>query len=115
MQIFSAVRGAIPCDRVRHASALSALWLLAACATPAAEPTTPPADGAMSGACRAAAAEFAVGRAYTEELGASLQQAAQAKTLRVIRPGDAVTMDYRDDRLNVELDAGGKVSKVRCG
>ena len=38
-----------------------------------------------------------------------------ARTVRVIRPGDAVTMDYRQDRLNIELDADGKIVRFNCG
>lgn len=34
---------------------------------------------------------------------------------RVIRPGDAVTMDYRPDRLNVYLDSQDVVERVNCG
>ncbi len=35
--------------------------------------------------------------------------------LRVINPGDMVTMDYRATRVNFELDAGGLITVVRCG
>jgi len=35
--------------------------------------------------------------------------------LRVIHPGDAVTMDFRPDRLNVEIGAGGRIERLRCG
>ena len=34
---------------------------------------------------------------------------------RIIRPGEAVTMDYSATRLNVELDAGDRVVRVSCG
>lgn len=34
---------------------------------------------------------------------------------RIIRPGMAVTMDYREDRLNIEIDAAEKISRVNCG
>jgi hypothetical protein len=36
-------------------------------------------------------------------------------TLRVIGPGMAVTEDYSDTRLNVEVDAEGRIIGVRCG
>ena len=36
-------------------------------------------------------------------------------TIRVIRPGDMVTKDYRTDRLNVELDENDVVTRVYCG
>jgi len=100
-------------QRARQLGAVSALFLLAACAT---EPSPPPAPGgAASGACNASAAESGLGQAYTDALGAELQVKAGAKVLRVVRHGQAVTMDFRDDRLNVELDAGGRVKRVSCG
>ena len=33
---------------------------------------------------------------------------------RVIGPNDAVTMDFRADRLNVEIGADGRIAKVGC-
>ncbi len=35
--------------------------------------------------------------------------------VRVIRPGDIVTMDFRSNRLNISLDANGRVTRVYCG
>ncbi|MBV7407571.1 I78 family peptidase inhibitor [Maritimibacter sp. DP1N21-5] len=35
--------------------------------------------------------------------------------LRVIRPGDAVTRDYREGRLNIDLDAGSRITRIWCG
>ncbi|WP_284260516.1 MULTISPECIES: I78 family peptidase inhibitor [Roseicyclus] len=35
--------------------------------------------------------------------------------MRVIEPGMAVTMDYRPDRINFELDEEGLIAVVRCG
>jgi len=35
--------------------------------------------------------------------------------VRMIRPGQAVTMDFREDRLNIEFDAAGRVLRVFCG
>lgn len=33
---------------------------------------------------------------------------------RVIPPGFAVTMDYREDRLNIETDSRGVITKIGC-
>lgn len=33
---------------------------------------------------------------------------------RVIGPDDAVTADYREDRLNIEYGRGGLIEKVSC-
>ncbi|MFN3824516.1 MAG: I78 family peptidase inhibitor [Pseudorhodobacter sp.] len=34
---------------------------------------------------------------------------------RVIRPGMAVTMDFRDDRLNVDINERRRISRIYCG
>ena len=109
MRVFTTAR-----PRARELGAVTALFLLAACATQAPAPP-PAADGGSSGACNAEPARSAVGQPYADALGAELQAKAGAKALRVIRPGQAVTMDFRDDRLNVELDAAGQVKRVSCG
>lgn len=97
--------------------ALAMALLLGGCA-PTAEPVAEaPAPPTASGKCTVGdpAMRDLVGRAYTAEVGAELLRRAQAATLRVIRPGDAVTMDFREDRLNVELDAKGAVAAYCCG
>nr|WP_255697333.1 I78 family peptidase inhibitor [Sinirhodobacter sp. WL0062] len=37
-----------------------------------------------------------------------------AVPLRVIHPGDMVTMDFRPNRLNFHVDASGKIEKIDC-
>lgn len=39
----------------------------------------------------------------------------QAREVRVIRPGDAITLDLRPQRLNLELDSSGELLRVRAG
>ena len=38
-----------------------------------------------------------------------------AGILRWMRPGDIVTMEFREDRLNLELDGNNRVTAIRCG
>lgn len=38
-----------------------------------------------------------------------------AQAVRIIRPGMAVTMDYNPNRLNIEVDSFGMISRVSCG
>lgn len=38
-----------------------------------------------------------------------------AVQVRIIRPGDMVTEDYSEQRLNIEVDANEKISQVYCG
>lgn len=49
------------------------------------------------------------------EVLADIRARVGEKNVRVIRPGDAVTMDFRTDRLNVEVGAGGRIERLRCG
>lgn len=34
--------------------------------------------------------------------------------VRIIRPGTAVTMDFRAERLNIEIDAVERITRVYC-
>lgn len=35
--------------------------------------------------------------------------------MRVIKPGMAITMDYNPERLNIDVDAKGIITRVWCG
>jgi len=47
--------------------------------------------------------------------GAAIQQSSLPVGARVVCHGCAVTLDYRAERLNVELGQDGKVTNLRCG
>lgn len=87
---------------------LPAIALLAAC-------TTTPEPPRAAKQCDATAVQAQVGHLADEATIEVARDAAHAKTVRVIRPGQAVTMDFRDDRLNLYLDEQGKVSRASCG
>ncbi|MEQ1608553.1 MAG: I78 family peptidase inhibitor [Hyphomonadaceae bacterium] len=36
-------------------------------------------------------------------------------SVRIIKPGDQVTMDFSATRLNFDVDASGTITGVRCG
>lgn len=96
--------------RILMPAILSGFLLITGCAVQTVQQTA-----AQPRECDAKSAQFAVGRAYTPELAEQARTAAGAKVVRVIEPGQAVTMDFRTDRLNLELDATRKVITVRCG
>ena len=75
----------------------------------------PPREVGASGECNAEGLDNLIGRARTEELGAEALRRSGARALRWIRPGDAVTMDFRQDRLNISLDAQNRVERLHCG
>lgn len=68
-----------------------------------------------SGACRTEGLDELVGRPATQALGTEAMRRSGARAIRWIRPGDMVTMDHREDRLNVHLDAPGRVERFACG
>jgi hypothetical protein len=74
---------------------------------------TPPVGG--DGRCEADAAQSLVGRPATADLGAEALRLTGARALRWIQPGQAVTMDYRADRLNIKLDGENRVEEITCG
>jgi hypothetical protein len=104
-----------PPDEQEQAAAASEQRAEAA-ATPAADGQTatvaPPAD---AGACDDVQAQWLVGKAPAEADLLQAQKDAGARTARVLKPGQVVTMEFRADRLNAEVDEKGLVSSVRCG
>jgi hypothetical protein len=111
-------------------TALLAL-LLAACSSapqapqsaevPTTENATPPAESATAPEpgvprhCDASKAQWAIGKAANQDTVDKAIADSGSRTARVIRPGQPVTMDFREDRLNLEVDAGDVVTTVRCG
>jgi hypothetical protein len=92
-------------------AALAALVLtLAGCATAAAPPLPP-----LGGSCRPDGLGDLLGRPADAALGAEALRRSGGAQLRWIRPGDMVTMDYSAARLNVHLDAQGRVEHFACG
>lgn len=84
---------------------------------PAAAPTdAAPAADHHAAPCDAAPAQAFVGKQADEATVAAARKAAGAKgDLRVIKPGQPVTMDYRIGRLNVEVDEHNTIVRINCG
>ena len=78
----------------------------------AAETAATPAPAPVAGveppvpACDASQAEALVGQSIND---------AGAERVRVLTPGQMVTMDFDEERLNIEVDAAGTITALRCG
>jgi len=86
---------------------------LNACAQQPSIVTPPPMTG--PGQCREAAAQFALGQVAGAKLLEEVRVRAGAQRVRMVRPGQMVTMEYDAGRLTLELDAGDRIVRARCG
>lgn len=82
--------------------------------TPSPAPAPAPAP-VPAGECNAAPAQFAVGQAVSAQLENEARIRSGSQTVRVLRPGQMVTMEFNGKRLNLDVDASGRILRVRCG
>jgi hypothetical protein len=99
---------------------MAAASLLSACTTVppeanAAETAAPAAPAASADACNAAPVQALVGRQRSEAVAGEALRGSGARALRWLEPGSMYTMDYREDRLNISVDARGRITALRCG
>lgn len=95
---------------------IAGAMLMAGCATTVPEePGDVPVRGETGRKCSAGPAQGLVGKPATKALGTEALRLSGAGSMRWIGEGDMVTMDYREDRLNIHLDAKNVVVKIVCG
>lgn len=93
--------------------AIAAALPLAACAATSGD--AEPAPAPVPATCSADVGASFVGQTATPELGAAILKATGARTLRWGPPRSAMTMDYRQDRVNVMYDDAYKIERITCG
>jgi hypothetical protein len=92
---------------------VAALLASAAC-TPVEMRDETPAASPVAAACNADALSDLVGKRASDARADVMQTRSGARTLRWIAPNTAVTMDFRSDRLNVYVDAKGRIERFTC-
>ena len=65
------------------------------------------------GICQANSTERLIGQQHLT--GEQIMQISNASTVRVLKSGQAATMDYRAERVTVIIDAEQKIIKASCG
>jgi hypothetical protein len=65
--------------------------------------------------CQADPGQRYIGQAASEEVVAQAKAATGADTVRVLKPGMVVTMEFSDSRLNLRVDDHGVIEAVTCG
>lgn len=90
---------------------------IALLSTAACQPVQPeplPAPAPEPTACGSHKVQQFVGKKRSLALAESVASLSGAKGIRWIEPGMAVTMDYREDRLNVTVDETGVITRIYC-
>ena len=96
------------------ALAASTVLLATACATGPTYRTGGP-NPPMEMQCDAERARWAIGREASADVVEEIRAATQSRHVRVIHPGQAVTMDFRPDRVNIHVNERNAVTSVTCG
>ncbi len=93
--------------------ALAAAALAASACTPVQlrDPAPAPSPAAS---CKPDALGDLVGKRASDARADVMQARSGARTLRWIAPDTAVTMDFRQDRLNVYVDSKGRIERFTC-
>lgn len=105
------------------------LLLLVSCALPLAGCSQPPRNtseeppqavvdpvpiGSTDTPCRPEAVEGLVGKVADAALVEKAVKDSGAKHARVVKPNMAVTMDFREDRLTIHVDAQNRIERIGC-
>jgi hypothetical protein len=96
------------------AAALCAIALAGCTTTPDAPPMSDPMPPAAA-QCHADAAQSLVGQPATAQNVELARLRAGAQVARVLTPGQMVTMEFREARLNIYVDASNVITRVACG
>jgi hypothetical protein len=95
-------------------SGLFTMTMLNGCTTSWHETNPPPMQTTNPSTCVPEQAVALVGQSNLSE--AQIKQKTQAERVRMVYPGQAVTMDYREDRVTVTLDPlSKKIIQAACG
>ncbi len=86
------------------------LLSMGACAT--IPPDGPPMAAAQ---CDANGARWALGQEPGSDVVERARTESGSATVRVVHPGQAVTMDFGGDRLNLNVNERNAIDAIRCG
>ncbi|MFN3436672.1 MAG: I78 family peptidase inhibitor [Acidovorax sp.] len=102
--------------------AMAAVLMMTGCAGYGQAPASPPASSpgatapaAPAALCNAQPAQAAVGQSSTASVMETARVRSGAQMARILRPGQMITKEFNAQRLNLEVDANGRILAVRCG
>lgn len=94
---------------------LALLLVLAGCSSLDDTSTSAAQPASSDGTCNSAAVQNMLGKTATAEQVEQARQQAGAHSVRVLAPGDAVTLDYNSRRLNIDIDEAEVIEQISCG
>lgn len=83
--------------------------LLSACDATVPVPNGPPTPEPSQDTCNASQYSALIGQDAT-----ALERVLILSQVRVIRPGQAVTMDFRPERINFNVDGANRITSISC-
>jgi hypothetical protein len=95
--------------------ALVPILAITACTTPEQESPATAAPVPIELNCAAESVQYAIGQKPSAELGSKMVTESGSNLLRWLPPRSAVTMDYRQDRLNIAYNDDMVITRVNCG
>lgn len=96
-------------------TACIATLAVSACTSLQPDAGKPGERAAASGTCHADPVQWAVGEEATQPTMGRVWRESGAGLIRPIAPGQPITKDLRPDRVNVELDANNRITRIHCG
>jgi hypothetical protein len=72
-------------------------------------PSGPTAD------CNTDSVQNLLGQAYSDSVGETARQRSGSRAIRLLKPGQVMTMEYDPSRINIILDDKGAIQALRCG
>jgi len=89
------------------------LTAITGCVHPA--PPAPQSPAVASADCDASGVQSWIGRSWRVTLNDELQRASASQVVRVMWPGELVTLELNPARLNVLLDRQNTIQQLYCG
>lgn len=87
------------------------LFALSGCA----QSISSPREASSDPTCDAGKAQSYIGKSATSDIAEAARKSAGAELVRWLRPGMAVTMEYRMGRLNITIDEKNVITSINCG
>jgi hypothetical protein len=85
----------------------------------ASDPSTsyapPMPSGAAAPDCDSDSVQNMLGQAYSDGAGEAARKKSGSRIIRLLKPGQVMTMEYDPTRINIILDDKGAIQALRCG